>query len=143
MALRYHDLLMQGVEFQPVQIDLSRKPAYFCTVSTSGLVPAVAYKGAIIAESLDIARWVDRTFDGPELVPADRKSRDAMEALISAASRINAAGLDLLAGRGSRCAGMQDAMSSARMIEPWAVSFAVLTAAAMQSLCRASASQSC
>ena len=126
MSLRYHDLLMQGVDFQPVQIDLSRKPAYFSTVSTSGLVPAVAYKEAVITESLDICRWVNETFDGPELVPADKKNRDAMEALVSAASRINTAGLDLLAGRGSRCAGMQDAMCCARMIAPWAGSYAVL-----------------
>ena len=117
MSLSNYNLLVQGVEFQPVQIDLSRKPAYFSSVSTSGLVPAVSYKGTVISESLDICRWVGRSFDGPELVPADRKSRDAMEALVNAASRINAAGLDLLAGRG-RCAGVQGAMSCARMIKP-------------------------
>ena len=143
MSLRYHDLLMQGVEFQPVQIDLSSKPAYFSTISTSGLVPAVAYKGAVVTESLDICRWVDETFDGLELVPADKKSRDAMEALILAASRINAAGLNLLAGRGSRCAGMQDAMCCARMIALWAGSFAVLNLQQCRACTEPVQSQSC
>ena len=93
---------MQGVDFQPVQIDLSRKPTYFSRVSSSGLVPAVAYKGNVITESLDICRWVDDTFEGPTLVPEDKATREAMEALISQASRINSAGLDLLAGRTGR-----------------------------------------
>ena len=125
MSLRCYDLLMQGVEFQPVQIDLSRKPHYFNSVSTSGLVPAVAYKGASITESIPIIRWVDQAFDGPELVPVDKKRRDTMEALMPAANRINAAGLDLLAGRGSRCAGTQDTMRCARRTEPCALSFVV------------------
>ena len=93
---------MQGIDFQPVQVDLSRKPSYFGRVSCSGLVPAVAYKGSVITESLDICRWVDSTFQGPALVPGDKASRDAMQTLISQASRINAAGLDLLAGRTGR-----------------------------------------
>ena len=93
---------MQGVDFQPVQVDLSRKPSYFNRVSSSGLVPAVAYRGSVTTESLDICRWVDKTFQGPALVPEDRKCRDAMESLISHASKINAAGLDLLAGRTGR-----------------------------------------
>ena len=90
---------MQGIDFQPVQVDLSRKPSYFGRVSCSGLVPAVAYKGSVITESLDICRC---TFQGPALVPGDKASRDAMQTLISQASRINAAGLDLLAGRTGR-----------------------------------------
>ena len=94
-------LPVQGVDFQPVQIDLSQKPSYF-TRSTSGLVPAVAFRGDVITESLDICRWVDKTFDGPALIPEDRKAKDAMESLISSASRINSAGLDLLAGRTGR-----------------------------------------
>ena len=133
-------LLMQGVEFQPVQIDLSRKPHYFSSVSTSGLVPAVAYKGASITESLDICRWVNKNFDGPELVPVDKERRDAMEALMSAASRINAAGLDLLAGRGSRCTGTQDAMSYANAIEPWA-ELCNVQPVVTQGLCRANCAQ--
>ena len=93
---------MQGVEFQPVQIDLSQKPSYFSQVSSSGLVPAVAYKGKVITESLDICRWADNTFEGPSLVPEDKTARDAMESLISHAGRINSAGLNLLAGRTGR-----------------------------------------
>lgn len=93
---------MQGVEFQPVQIDLSQKPSYFSQVSSSGLVPAVAYRGSVITESLDICRWVDKALQGPTLVPEDRICRDAMETLICNASRINSAGLDLLAGRTGR-----------------------------------------
>ena len=94
-------LPVQGVDFQPVQIDLSQKPSYF-TRSTSGLVPAVALRGDVITESLDICRWVDKTFDGPALIPEDQRAKDVMESLISSASRINSAGLDLLAGRTGR-----------------------------------------
>ena len=93
---------MQGVDLQPVQIDLSRKPSYFSRVSSSGLVPAVAYKGNVVTESLDICRWVDSTFEGPSLAPEDKLARDAMETLISHASRISSAGLNLLAGRTGR-----------------------------------------
>ena len=93
---------MQGVEFQPVQIDLSQKPSYFSRVSSSGLVPAVAYKGSVITESLDICRWVDKAFQGPALIPEDSVRGDAMETLIRDASRVNSAGLDLLAGRTGR-----------------------------------------
>ena len=93
---------MQGVEFQPVQIDLSQKPSYFDRVSASSLVPAVAYKGSVVTESLDICRWVDKAFQGPALVPEDSVRRDAMETLLRNASSINSAGLDLLAGRTGR-----------------------------------------
>ena len=95
-------LLMQGIDFQPVQIDLSRKPGYFSRVSSSGLVPAVAFKGSVITESLDICQWVDKNFDGSALVPDDKQRQTTMEDLISSASRINTAGLDLLSGRTGR-----------------------------------------
>ena len=91
--------LMQGIDFQPVQIDLSRKPGYFGGVSSSGLVPAVAYKGSVITESLDICQWVNNFFDGPALVPDDKQRQTTMADLISSACRINSAGLDLLSGR--------------------------------------------
>jgi glutathione S-transferase len=93
---------MQGIDFQPVQIDLSRKPGYYSRVSSSGLVPAVAFEGRNITESLDICHWVDRSFDGPALVPDDKQRQNTMEDLISSASRISSAGLDLLSGRTGR-----------------------------------------
>ena len=100
MSLTMPVLTLQGIVFQPVQIDLSCKPRYFSQVSPSGLVPAVALRGDTITESLDICRWIDSTFEGPALVPDSQKGRDAIEKLISAANKINSAGLDLLAGRG-------------------------------------------
>ena len=93
---------LQGVSFQPVQIDLAQKPGFFSQVSPSGLVPVVAFRGSVIAESLDICRWVDESLKGPSLVPQDRGSREAMDSLVAQAGRISSAGLDLLAGRTGR-----------------------------------------
>ena len=95
---------VQGVQFQPVQIDLADKPAWYRRVAPSGLVPALSYGGSVITESINICRWVDAELEGPPLVPADTARRREMDALISLAARVNSAGLDLLSGQGARCA---------------------------------------
>ena len=94
---------MQGVDFQPVQIDLSNKPSWYSRrVNSTGLVPALCTCGRVITESIDICRWVDSNLEGPSLVPKDAARRRHMEMLIDAASRISSAGFSLLAGRHAR-----------------------------------------
>ena len=47
---------MQGAAFDLVQVDLSRKPSWYSSVTPAALVPALALQGATITESIRIAR---------------------------------------------------------------------------------------
>ena len=51
---------MQGVPFDLVQIDLSRKPSWYSGLSSSALVPALAIDDQVLTESIRIARQVSR-----------------------------------------------------------------------------------
>lgn len=46
----------QGIEFDLVQVDLSCKPAWYPAINPRGLVPAVAWQGRAVVESVDIVR---------------------------------------------------------------------------------------
>jgi hypothetical protein len=46
----------QGVPFDLVQVDLSDKPAWYQGVNPRGLVPAVAWRGEVVSESVDVVR---------------------------------------------------------------------------------------
>ncbi|KAK9917805.1 hypothetical protein WJX75_008460 [Coccomyxa subellipsoidea] len=97
-------LLEKGADFQPVQIDLANKPAFYRAISS--LVPAISYQGSITTESVDICRWINDGLDGRKLAPTDEAGMRAMSALISSSSSINSAGLELLAGRTGRSWGI-------------------------------------
>lgn len=88
--------LLQGVDFQPVQIDLSKKPAFYRSICN--LVPVVSHCGQIIKESIDICKWVDGSLEGSDLSPCDEKQLVEMDRLISSSATVNSAGFDLLAG---------------------------------------------
>lgn len=56
-VLRPHCLRnAQEVPFDLVQVDLSKKPGWYRSVNPRGLVPAVAWRGQTVVESVDIVR---------------------------------------------------------------------------------------
>ncbi|KAL6896697.1 hypothetical protein ACP4OV_007269 [Aristida adscensionis] len=62
--------LQDKIELVP--IDLQDKPAWFLEkVFPSGKVPVLEHNGKVIAESLDLLKYLDANFDGPKLLPAD------------------------------------------------------------------------
>lgn len=48
--------LMQGVQHELVHIDLSAKPAWYSSVNSRGLVPALYHKGEYVTESVDVCK---------------------------------------------------------------------------------------
>ena len=91
--------LLQGIRFRLVHIDLSRKPAWYRSITPRGLVPALQHGGKVHLESADICCWIDTAFEGPRLAPADPVLRREMEQLLGGAcSGVVSAGLDLMAG---------------------------------------------
>ena len=48
--------LVQGVQFDLVNVDLSLKPRWYKELNPAGLVPAVEWRGHVQTESLDICR---------------------------------------------------------------------------------------
>ncbi|KAI8476296.1 MAG: hypothetical protein J3K34DRAFT_455842, partial [Monoraphidium minutum] len=101
-------MLHKGIPFDLVQVDLSRKPGWYRAVNPRGLVPAVAWRGGAVAESVDIVRWLDTEFEGAaSLTPKDASLRRTMGSLVDrAAPDIVAAGLDAVGGATSHAWGI-------------------------------------
>lgn len=48
---------MQEADLNIVHVDLASKPNWYSSINPQGLVPAVAFSGQQITESIDICRW--------------------------------------------------------------------------------------
>ncbi|MDI1451125.1 glutathione S-transferase family protein [Polyangium sp. 6x1] len=73
-------LAEKGVEFERVDIDLSKKPDWFLAISPLGKVPLLRVrdeggKEAVLFESLAICEYLEETQPGPKLHPEDAIER--------------------------------------------------------------------
>ncbi|KAK4272915.1 hypothetical protein QN277_021406 [Acacia crassicarpa] len=71
-------------KIQLVPLNLQDKPAWYKEkVHPENKVPSLEHDGKVIAESLDLIKYVDANFEGPELLPADPAKKEAGEDLLS------------------------------------------------------------
>ena len=70
-------LAIKGVEYDPIDIDISRKarPADFVKISPFGKVPVLVHDGQVILESANIIQYIDEVWSTPPLMPRDPKKR--------------------------------------------------------------------
>lgn len=64
-------LLEKNIDFTPVEIDLSDKPADFLNFSRYGKVPAIKHGDLALYESAIINEYLDEVFPEPPLLPSD------------------------------------------------------------------------
>lgn len=75
-----------------VAIDLQNKPAWFLEkVCPSGKVPVLEHNGKMVAESLDLLKYLDDNFQGPKLLPDDPAKQAFADELIGDSDSIIAA----------------------------------------------------
>lgn len=71
-------LAEKGVEYESHYLDLLRfdqhQPDYL-RVNPDGTIPAMVHEGRVLTESTPIIEYIDETFDGPALKPADPVAR--------------------------------------------------------------------
>ena len=70
-------LAIKGVEYDPIDIDISKKerPADFVKISPFGKVPILVHEGQVILESANIIQYIDEVWSTPPLMPKDPKKR--------------------------------------------------------------------
>jgi glutathione S-transferase len=71
-------LTIKGVEYDPIDIDISKKecPADFVKISRFGKVPVLVHDGQVILESANIIQYIDEVWPTPALMlPRDPKKR--------------------------------------------------------------------
>ena len=76
----------KGVRFDSVEVslgDAEHKTRAFAERFITGRIPAIVHDGFGLAESSAIAEYVDETFDGPRLFPADPHERARARQIMS------------------------------------------------------------
>ena len=67
-------LAEKGVEWESHHVDIGKHENFtewFMGINPRGLMPTLVHDGDVHIESNDIIKYVDETFDGPNLVPYD------------------------------------------------------------------------
>ncbi|KAJ1443869.1 Thioredoxin-like superfamily [Sesbania bispinosa] len=78
---RNHKGLQDKIRLVP--IDLQNKPAWYKEkVHPENKVPSLEHDGKVLAESIDLIKYLDATFDGPSLMPDDPAKKEYGEELI-------------------------------------------------------------
>jgi maleylacetoacetate isomerase len=80
-------LALKGLTAESVWIDYSDR-SLVERVSGQPLVPVVDYDGTILAESMDIVRYLDERHPDPPLYPADRARRAELEVFVDWFNRV-------------------------------------------------------
>ncbi|KAK9815524.1 hypothetical protein WJX72_005036 [[Myrmecia] bisecta] len=101
-------VLEKEIDFLVVHVDLANKPGWFLQLAPRGLVPAVEFRGQVVTESIDICRWLDANFPGPDLIP--EAAAFHVNQLLEASEAFTNVGLRYLAG-GSRLWGIDGRQS--------------------------------
>lgn len=76
----------KGVRFETVEVslgDAEHKTARFADQFVTGRIPGLVHDGFGLAESSAIVEYVDETFDGPRLLPADPHERARARQIMS------------------------------------------------------------
>jgi len=75
-------LAEKGVEYEPVEIDLSDRPAWLYEKNATGRVPVVEEDGWVLPESSVIMEFLEERYPEPPLLPADPAERALSRVLI-------------------------------------------------------------
>ncbi|XP_024024733.1 glutathione S-transferase L3 isoform X3 [Morus notabilis] len=80
--------LQENIELIP--LDLQDRPAWYKEkVLSSNKVPALEHNNQVVAESLDLIKYLDTHFEGPSLSPDDPAKREYAEELLSHSDSFN------------------------------------------------------
>jgi glutathione S-transferase len=74
-------LAEKGLEYEPVEIDLSDRPAWIWDKNPRGRVPVLDDDGFVLPESLAIMEYLDERWPEPALMPADAADRGVVRML--------------------------------------------------------------
>jgi glutathione S-transferase len=75
-------LAEKGVEYEPIEIDLSDRPAWLYEKNPTGRVPVIEEDGWVLAESAVIMEYLEERYPEPALLPPDPADRAAVRLLI-------------------------------------------------------------
>ena len=73
-------LAEKGIEYEPVAVDLSNRPAWLYEKNTVGRVPVLEEDTLVLPESVVIMEYLEERYPEPALLPADPAAR-ALERL--------------------------------------------------------------
>jgi glutathione S-transferase len=68
----------KAIEHQVVEIDIDNKPDWFVELTPMKRVPVIDHDGFILWESATLNEYLDASFSGPPLRPADEQGRAVM-----------------------------------------------------------------
>jgi glutathione S-transferase len=68
-------LAEKGIEYEPVEIDLTDRPAWIYEKNSTGRVPVVEEDGWLLPESSVIMEFLEERYPEPPLLPADAADR--------------------------------------------------------------------
>ncbi|XP_057518036.1 protein IN2-1 homolog B-like [Amaranthus tricolor] len=88
--------LQEKIELIP--IDLNDKPTWYKDVYPPAKVPTLEHNNQIIAESLDLLKYLDTHFDGPKLLPDDPAKNEFSEEMMVYAVTFGGATISYLKG---------------------------------------------
>jgi len=76
-------LAEKAVEYEPVEIDLSDRPAWLRDKNPRGRVPVLEEDGFVLPESLAIMEFLEERWPEPALMPADAADRALVRVLFA------------------------------------------------------------
>ncbi|CAL1387181.1 unnamed protein product [Linum trigynum] len=89
-------------EIKLVPLDLKDRPSWYKEkVYPPNKVPALEHNNEVIGESLDLMKYIDAQFHGPQLLPQDPARREFAEELFSNAGSFHKAVSSTLKGEGA------------------------------------------
>ena len=68
-------LAEKGIAYEPVEIDLSNRPAWLYEKNPAGRVPVLEEDTLVLPESVVIMEYLDERYPEPALLPADPAAR--------------------------------------------------------------------
>jgi glutathione S-transferase len=68
-------LAEKGIAYEPVEVDLSNRPAWLYEKNAAGRVPVLEEDTLILPESVVIMEYLDERYPEPALLPADPAAR--------------------------------------------------------------------
>ena len=99
-------LVEKGVEFTSRFVGMDMYEPWYMRLHPGGTVPTMVHDGHPVPDSFAIARYVNATFEGPPLIPADEGARAEMERWIQAHGDISMRELSYGTGKMVRIAAM-------------------------------------
>jgi glutathione S-transferase len=76
-------LAEKGVEYEPVEVDLSDRPAWIWDKNPRGRVPVLEEDAFLLPESLAIMEFLEERWPEPALMPADAADRALVRVLFA------------------------------------------------------------